>query len=69
MSLFRTIVFVAAVAGGLSGLTLTALQHIGTVPLILQAETYEKAKQAAAAPAPSATHNPAANAAAHESRR
>ena len=49
MSLFRTIVFVAAVAGGIAGLALSALQHVGSVPLILKAETYE----AKATPAPS----------------
>lgn len=65
MSLFRTIVFVAAVAGGLAGLALTALQHIGTVPLILKAETYENAKNAQApAPGAGASQNHGANTAA-----
>jgi cobalt transporter subunit CbtA len=41
MSVFRTIVFVAAVAGAAAGLALTAIQHISTVPLILKAETFE----------------------------
>jgi cobalt transporter subunit CbtA len=50
MSLFRTIVFVAAVAGAIAGVALTALQTLGTVPLILKAETYE----AKAAPSPGA---------------
>ncbi|MBI4274801.1 MAG: CbtA family protein [Rhizobiales bacterium] len=64
MSLFRTIVFVAAVAGGLAGLALTAIQHISAVPLILKAETYEKAKEAQApAPGAGATQNHDATAA------
>lgn len=67
MSLFRTIVFVAAVAGGLAGLALTAIQHISAVPLILKAETYEKAKEAQApAPGASATRDHGATAAAHD---
>lgn len=41
MSVFRTIVLVAAVAGAVAGLVLTALQQASTVPLILKAETYE----------------------------
>jgi cobalt transporter subunit CbtA len=45
MSIFRTIVFVAAVAGLAAGLALTAVQAVGTVPLILQAESYEQAAQ------------------------
>lgn len=65
MSLFRTIVFVAVVAGGLAGLALTAFQHIGTVPLIFKAETYEKTKDTAPAPASAATHDHATRAAAH----
>jgi cobalt transporter subunit CbtA len=48
MSLFRTIVFVAALAGSIAGLALTAIQQLSTVPLILKAETYE----ANAAPTP-----------------
>ncbi|MGK6315185.1 CbtA family protein [Neorhizobium sp. DT-125] len=43
MSLFRNIVFTAVIAGLLSGLLLTVMQHFSTVPLILQAETYENA--------------------------
>ena len=41
MALFRTIVLVAAMAGAIAGIALTAFQHAGTVPLILKAETYE----------------------------
>jgi cobalt transporter subunit CbtA len=43
MSLFRNIVFTAVVAGVLSGLLMTVMQHFSTVPLILQAETFENA--------------------------
>ena len=41
MSLFRNAVFTAAAAGLLAGLLLAALQTYATVPLILQAETFE----------------------------
>ena len=41
MPVFRTIIFVAAVAGTVAGFALTALQHLSTVPLIRQAETVE----------------------------
>jgi cobalt transporter subunit CbtA len=57
MSIFRNVVFVAALAGLVAGMVLTALQIFSTVPLILQAEVYEKAGEAqsgkaqAAAPA------------------
>lgn len=44
MSLFRNIVFVSALAGLIAGLAMTAMQYAGTVPLILRAETYEKAE-------------------------
>lgn len=43
MSLFRNIVLVAVIAGLLSGLLLTVMQSFSTIPLILQAETYEGA--------------------------
>jgi cobalt transporter subunit CbtA len=49
MSLFRQILFTAAVAGFLGGALLTLLQNVGGVgvaPLILQAETYETAAEA-----------------------
>ena len=42
MPVFRVIVFTAALAGLLAGLLLTVLQQFGTVPLILQAESYEQ---------------------------
>ncbi|MBE7185695.1 MAG: CbtA family protein [Methylobacterium mesophilicum] len=53
MSVFRNAVFVAALAGLVSGLVLAALQSFTTVPLILQAEKFEDAapaQQAAAMP-------------------
>jgi cobalt transporter subunit CbtA len=65
MELFRRIVFVAALAGLGSGLAMTALQTVGTVPLILKAEVYEKAGEAAPAPSPHA-HGQAAAPAAHQ---
>ena len=43
MSLFRTIVFISALAGLVAGLAMTGLQYLSTVPLILKAETYERA--------------------------
>ncbi|MCJ8518777.1 cobalt transporter subunit CbtA [Pseudorhizobium tarimense] len=41
MFLFRNIVFTAVIAGFVSGLCLTLLQSFATVPLIIQAETFE----------------------------
>lgn len=46
MTTFRTIVLVAGLVGLLAGLLLTGLQAVTTVPLILQAETYEDAAAA-----------------------
>ena len=43
MTVFRNAVFAAAAAGLLAGLILAALQTFATVPLILQAETFENA--------------------------
>jgi cobalt transporter subunit CbtA len=43
MTLFRNVVFVAALAGLVAGIVMAALQAYATVPLILQAETYETA--------------------------
>ncbi len=59
MSIFRNVVFVAALAGLLAAVVLAALQSFSTVPLILQAEVYEQAAEAgghahAAAPAETA---------------
>jgi cobalt transporter subunit CbtA len=45
MSVLRWIVFSAVIAGGLVGLAVTAVQHLGTVPLILKAEVYERAAE------------------------
>jgi cobalt transporter subunit CbtA len=47
VQLFRRIVFAAALAGLLGGVVVTALQALGAIPLILQAETYEAAAQSA----------------------
>jgi cobalt transporter subunit CbtA len=41
MSVFRPLILAGALAGLIVGLVLTGAQQIGTVPLILQAETYE----------------------------
>ncbi len=42
MAVFRRLVFAALCAGLLSGVAATVAHQIGTVPLIRQAETYEK---------------------------
>jgi len=41
MSVFRSIVFSAALSGLIVGAAVTAAQHLGTVPLIQLSETYE----------------------------
>jgi len=46
MAIFRNIVFIAALAGLLAGLAMTAMQYVGTVPMILMAETFETAEPA-----------------------
>jgi cobalt transporter subunit CbtA len=43
MTIFRNVVFVAALAGLLAGIVMTAMQTYATVPLILKAETFEGA--------------------------
>jgi len=43
MSLFRNVFFVAVLSGLFAGVVLAALQSFATVPLILQAETFENA--------------------------
>jgi cobalt transporter subunit CbtA len=48
MATFRRLVFAALCAGLLSGIFATGAHQIGTVPLILEAETYEEAAQHAA---------------------
>jgi cobalt transporter subunit CbtA len=55
MSIFRNVVFVAALAGLVAGVVLTALQIFSTVPLIHQAEVYEKAGEAQEQKAPDTT--------------
>jgi cobalt transporter subunit CbtA len=45
MAVFRRLVFVAVCAGLLSGIFATAAHQIGTVPVILKAEVYEKASE------------------------
>lgn len=64
MSLFRNVVFVAAIVGVLSGLFLTVMQGVVTVPLILHAETFEGGEEEA--PAADADAAPAAPAGGHE---
>lgn len=49
MQLFRSIVFSAVVAGVAAGAVITVIQQLGTVPLILKAETYEKGQRAKSA--------------------
>jgi cobalt transporter subunit CbtA len=49
MAVLRRLVFVALCAGLLSGIFATAVHQVETVPLILQAETYEKASEHVAA--------------------
>jgi cobalt transporter subunit CbtA len=43
MPFFRNIVFTAVLVGLIAGLAVSAMQAIGTTPLILQAETFENA--------------------------
>ena len=43
MSLFRNVVLAAALSGLVAGLAMTGIQAMTTVPLILEAETYETA--------------------------
>ncbi len=61
MSVFRSIVFSAVLAGVVAGAVTTAVQMVGTVKLIQQAEVYEKKAEApAAAPVASPAPAPAA---------
>jgi cobalt transporter subunit CbtA len=58
MQMFRRLFIAAASAGLLSGLFVTLIHQVTTVPIILEAEVFEKAadeKAAAAAPATDAT--------------
>jgi cobalt transporter subunit CbtA len=60
MPIFRSIVFIAALAGLVAGLAMTGMQYAGTVPLILKSEIFETA-------APAHDHGThASGAAAHE---
>jgi cobalt transporter subunit CbtA len=47
MSIFRNVVFIAAIAGLLASLVMAAMQSFSTDPLILKAETYENAAEPA----------------------
>lgn len=51
MAAFRSFFLVAALAGVIAGVFVTLVHHVGTVPIILQAETYETAGEEAAPPA------------------
>ncbi len=68
MSIFRNVVFLAALAGLVAGIALAAIQSFTTVPLILQAETFENAAPAAHdhTAAPAETAAPAVAAQEHE---
>ncbi len=57
MHLFRSIVFSSALAGLLVGLAITLAQQVGTAPLILRGEVYERAAEAS----PSQSAIPAAH--------
>ena len=52
MSVFRSIVFTAALAGLIVGVSVTAVQQFGTIPLIAKAEVYEQRAEAAQPAAP-----------------
>ena len=52
MSVFRSIVFTAALSGLLVGGVVTGLQHLGTVPLIQKGEVYEEQAKASAPATP-----------------
>ena len=67
MSVFRNVVFVAAVAGLFAGIVMAAMQTYATVPLILKAETFESADGHAHDHGAAAHHHDtAAEAAPHE---
>lgn len=65
MDLFRRLFLIALCAGTLSGAVVTGAHLLSTVPIILEAETYEKAGEAAA-PAPAADHHHADASQAHD---
>src|SRR3981189_465472 len=56
MSLFRSIVFSAAVAGLVVGTAVTVVQQFGTVPLIQKAEVAERAAEARLTAGTAAVH-------------
>jgi cobalt transporter subunit CbtA len=60
MTIFRNVVFVAALAGLVAGIVLAAMQAYATVPLILKAETFENAGGEAAGHDHAAPADPAA---------
>lgn len=67
--MFRNLLLSAAGAGVAACLAIAALQTFTTEPLILHAETFERAGEATAEPAPAAAHDAAAhshNAAVHQ---
>ncbi len=69
MNVFRNVVFVAALAGLLAGLLMAAMQAYATVPLILEAETYEGGGHShdhGSAPAEVHSHEPGAAAHSHD---
>jgi cobalt transporter subunit CbtA len=72
MTIFRNVVFVAALAGLLAGIVMSAMQTYATVPLILKAETFENAGgghhhgDAAAGAEAAAPHSHDAGTPAHE---
>src|SRR3954454_10623466 len=59
MSIFRSIVFSAALAGVITGADITGAQMVGTIPLIQKSEVYERKAEAPAAVAPTAAAQPA----------
>jgi cobalt transporter subunit CbtA len=61
MSVFRSIVFSAALAGVICGAAITGAQMLGTIPLIQKGEVYERKADAA----PPAAAEPAAHAHTH----
>jgi cobalt transporter subunit CbtA len=52
MAVFRAILFSAVSVGLIVGILITVVQHFGTAPLILKAEVFEKAAEAASAAHP-----------------
>lgn len=67
VTIFKKIVSVAALTGILAGLLLTAVQQVQVLPLILKAEVYEEAAEAARQPGtPAAVTAPAQEAHEHQ---